>query len=83
MALCYLTTNDNNYDPSVDYDAWLNEDLRLGYDCCGKLARMAEFLGYDEDLPDETQEAIIEDAIDKLIELDFLCIFRKIKKENT
>ena len=83
MATCYLTTVDNNYDPSIDYDAWLNEDMRLGYDCCGKLARMAEYLGWNEELPDEKQEAIIEDAIDLLISIDFLSIFRKIKKENT
>lgn len=83
MATCYLTTVDNNYDPSIDYDAWLNEDMRLGYDCCGKLARMAEYLGWNEELPDEKQEAIIEDAIDLLISIDFLGIFRKIKKENT
>lgn len=83
MATCYLTTVDNNYDPSIDYDAWLNEDMRLGYDCCGKLARMAEYLGWNEELSDEKQEAIIEDAIDLLISIDFLSIFRKIKKENT
>lgn len=81
MATCYLTTVDNNYDPSIDYDAWLNEDIRLGYDCCGKLARMAAFLGWNDELPEERQEAIIEDAIDHLINIDFLCIFRKIKKE--
>ena len=82
MADCYLTTVDNNYDPTVDFDAWWNEDRRLGYDTSGKLARHAERLGWSDDLSYERQSAIIEDAIDEIVDNDFLCIYRKVKKEN-
>ena len=82
MAACYLTTVDNKYDPSVDFDAWHFEDLRLGYDTCGKLARVSQMLGWSEDLSDEKKDAIVEDAIDELIRCDFLGIFQKIKKEK-
>ena len=82
MAACYLTTIDNKYDPSVDFDAWNFEDHRLGYDTCGMLARIAlMFYGWNDQLSDEKQHAIIEDAIDDIIANDFLNIFRKIKKE--
>ena len=82
MAECYLTTVDNAYDPSIDFDAWQFEDIRLGYDTCGKLARIAQKNGWSEELSDEKQSAIIEDSIDELIECDFLHIYKKIKKEK-
>lgn len=84
MSSCYLTTTDNNYDPSVDFDAWSNEDHRLGYDTCGRLARITTmFYGYNDDLSDERKSAIIENAIDDIIKYDVLGIYKKIKKEKT
>ena len=84
MAACYLTTIDNSYDPSVDFDAWYNEDHRLGYDTCGTLARITTmFYGYSDDLSEERQSAIIESAIDDIIAYDVLGIYKKIKKEKT
>lgn len=35
-----LTTVDNPINPFVDFDAWLSEDLRLGHDTCGLIARL-------------------------------------------
>jgi hypothetical protein len=35
-----LTTTDNPLDPFNDWVAWYLEDLRLGYDTCGLLARL-------------------------------------------
>lgn len=77
----YLTTLDNKIDPSVDFDAWYyNDTVVLGYDTCGKIARIATmFYGYNDELSDEKKEAIKENAIDDLIRLDFLGIYRKIK----
>ena len=82
MSACYLTTTDNNYDPSIDFDAWWNEDRRLGYDTCGKLNRYTVMLGWTDDLSDERQAAIIEDAIDMIVDNDFLGLYKKIKKED-
>ena len=83
MAECYLTTIDNKYDPTVDFDAWLNEDIRLGTDCCGKVARIAlMFYGYSDKMSEERQSAVIENAIDDIVKYDFLGIYQKVKKEK-
>lgn len=82
MAECYLTTVDNEIDPSVDFDEWYRTDTQvLGYDTCAKLAGVSLMLGWSEDLPEERQNAIVEDAIDAIVKYDPLDIFRKIKKE--
>lgn len=82
MAACYLTTVNNDYDPSVDLDAWWREDQRLGYDCCGKLARVTAMFGWSDDLSEERQSAIIEDAIDYIVDNDPFHIYRKVKVED-
>ena len=84
MANVYLTTVDNKIDPSSDFTAWWHEDTCvLGHDTCGKIARVAQMLGYDDKLSDEKKDAIVEDAIDQLVENDFLNMYRKIKKEDS
>jgi len=35
-----LSTSDNRYSPFTQWQAWYLEDLRLGYDTTGLLARM-------------------------------------------
>lgn len=35
----FLTTFDNSFDPFKEFDRWWKEDLLLGHDCCGLLAR--------------------------------------------
>lgn len=49
--LCYqdkvmLTTTDNPINPFDDWDAWYSEDLRLGHDTCGYIARL--FVDYED-----------------------------------
>lgn len=76
----YITTVDNRYDPSVDYDAWKAEDMRLGYNSEAYLARVATiFYGYDEDLSDEKKLSIIDRSIDDICRDDFLNVYRKIQ----
>ncbi len=36
-----LTTEDNPFNPFTEWREWLNEDIRLGYDTCGLIARIA------------------------------------------
>lgn len=39
-----ISTTDNPINPFVDFDAWYDEDLRLGHDTCGVVARhMADY----------------------------------------
>ena len=73
---CKLTTFDNPYDPfDVDqFIPWFLFDMEKGYDCCGKLARVADIRG------DMTQKEIdieTERAIDLIIKRDFLNIYKK------
>lgn len=47
-----LTTVDNPYSPFDSFTQWYMEDLRLGHDTCGLLARIAQ--GNDV-LPDDAE----------------------------
>ena len=83
MAKCFITTIDNPYDPISDYDAWHNEDMRLGYNSEAYLARIAlMFYNYNDDLEDEEKDKIIEQSIDDIIQYDFMNIYKKIRKET-
>ena len=62
-----LTTIDNPYNPYLDWDKWLNWDLAHGYDCCGKVARIAPYFA---SMTDEQSEAYNAEAI-----LDILALF--------
>ena len=44
-----LSTIDNPYSPFTDWIPWLMEDLRLGHDTVGLLARMANASGTIDD----------------------------------
>ena len=74
-----LTTNDNPFDPFDEFENWLNFDSTvLGYNSSAYLARMFP----DSDLyTEEEREAVLEDTIDKIIELDPLNIYKKVSKE--
>lgn len=75
-----LTTVDNPYDPFEQFDQWYLFDTDHGYDSCGYLARIAT---PSEQLSDEENDQVIEDAIDDIIKYDFLNIYKKVKKEKT
>ena len=74
---CMLTTVDNPYDPFEEFTLWLMFDIEKGYNSCGRLARLVN-------LSDEMSSAEVDDeidrAIDKLIELDFLDLYKKVYK---
>lgn len=75
-----LTTFDNPFDPFEQFTSWYLFDMEKGYDCCGKLARIANITD------DMTQKEIDEEnerAIDEIIKYDFLNIFRKVSKNTT
>ena len=37
----WITTEDNPFDFFTETDRWINYDYQMGYDTCGKLARLA------------------------------------------
>lgn len=74
-----LTTYDNPFDPFENFDLWWKEDLRLGHDCCGTLARNAFT---SEVLSDELNEKAIDEAIDYVISLDPL-VYKVVYKNKS
>lgn len=80
---CAVTTKDNPFDPFDQFDAWLLFDKEKGYHSNERVARLAK---YSEEMTDEEVKVEFEKAIDRLIEIDFLDIFRKVRRklpENT
>ena len=80
MKICMLTTVDNPFDPSTNYDSWLNCDLDLSRkqnrkDCCSLLARIART---SDQFTDEENAIEIERAIDEIIMYDVLNIYKKV-----
>lgn len=76
MAKYMITTVDNPFDPAEDFKRWWLFDVEHHYKTCEKLARLAQFR---DDMSDEEVEAANEYAIDRMIELDFEKIYKKIE----
>ena len=75
----YITTIDNPFNPFEDFTSWYNYDCEKGYYTCSKLARIANV---DEFLTSEQEIEVIESAIERLIEIDPLDIYRKVVKDT-
>lgn len=60
----YITTTDNPYDPSVDWDQWYFYDLSQGYCTCERLAKLAKT---SDELSDKVNALMLEEAIDQLV----------------
>lgn len=75
MRKCYLTTNDNPYNPNTHFVEWNLFDAEKGYNSCAYLARIART---SDQLSDEENEFEIERAIDEIIRLDPFEIRKKL-----
>lgn len=60
-----LTTVDNPFDPFTEFKQWFTWDQMAGYDTPGYLARITLT---SEELSDADQDALIEAAIDEILE---------------
>lgn len=58
-----LTTFDNPFNPFNDFDRWWKEDLLLGHDCCGLLARESNV---SDVANDNVNDKAIIDAMKKI-----------------
>lgn len=76
---CMLTTYDNPYDPFEQFQSWFLFDVEKGYNTCAYLGRIART---SEQLSDEENNIIIEDAIDDIIKYDFMNIYKKVKRTD-
>lgn len=75
MTASRLTTFDNPYDPFSQFTEWFAEDIRLGYDTTGYLARIVR---NSEELSDADNDEAIEVAIDEIIKEHNGGIYKKI-----
>lgn len=62
-----LTTKDNPYNPWIDYDGWYAYDRDHGYNTPSYQARIAVT---SDDLTEEENEEIINNAINEIIYID-------------
>ena len=76
---CMLTTFDNPYNPFDQFDSWFLFDVTKGYNSCEVLGRFARI---SDSLTDEENDREVERAIDEIIKLDFLNIYKKVKKND-
>lgn len=74
-----LTTYDNPYNPFTDFENWFLFDVGKGYNTCGTLARIAD-LG--ESIDEDMEKSILDDAMDELIKIDPLNLYRKVSAED-
>lgn len=73
-----LTTTDNPFDPIDDFTSWRRFDEEKGYYSNNYLARIVNLT---EDMSQKEEDEEIERAIDEIITLNPLGIYKKVKKE--
>ena len=71
----YITTIDNPYNPCTEYDAWYQFDTINGYYSDSRVARLYDYKFDDLEIEKELD---YEKAIDELIKIDILDIYKKI-----
>lgn len=76
--ICMLTTFDNPFDPFEEFNKWFLFDCEKGYNSCAYLARIAHT---SEQFTDDENDEEIERAIDEIIALDFMNIYKKVTQE--
>lgn len=74
-----LTTVDNPYSPYTQYDDWYSFDERMGYHTPSYLARVVVT---SDELSEADQALAIDQAIDEIVEENFLGIYRKFYKDT-
>ena len=79
MRRCALTTFDNHFDPFEQFDQWFLFDTEKGYNSCAYLARIART---SDQLSDVEYNDEIERAIDEIIRMDFMNIYKKVTKTD-
>lgn len=70
-----LTTIDNPYDPYTQFDDWNAYDTIQGYNTLSYLARIAKT---SDILSQEDEDLAIESAIDEIVKLNIIGIYKKV-----
>jgi len=75
MQEAMLTTVDNPYDPFTQYQDWYAYDSRKGYHTPSYLGRVVVT---SDELSEADQQLAIEEAIDEIVEINVLGLYRKV-----
>ena len=78
MTESMITTIDNPYDPFTQFDDWLDYDAFMGYHTPEYLARVCFF---SEELSQADQDLAIDTAIDEIVNLNVLGLYKKVTRE--
>lgn len=73
-----ITTVDNPYDPFDDFEHWFQFDTEKGYYTSSRVARLTKLR---DDMSEVEEDLEVERAIDRLIEIDPLKIYKKVVRE--
>jgi hypothetical protein len=76
MAEHLLTTVDNPYNPSTQFDDWYAFDTAAGYNTLSLLGRI---IRTSDDLPETEQSLAIEQAIEEIVKVNVSGIHRMIE----
>ena len=79
MRKVALTTTDNPYDPIIQFDDWYAYDEQMDYHSCSLLARFCRNSSIEH--TKEEEDAIIEEAIDRIVELNPIGLYKKVVRE--
>lgn len=79
MAQSMLTTIDNPFNPFTQFDEWMAFDTDKGYHTCAYLARIAKS---SDEISEQDEDVAIESAIDEIVSLNVLGIYRKVTKND-
>ena len=74
-----LTTIDNPFSPFTQYEEWLAYDQGKGYHTNEYLARIA---GTGYSLSEDDDDALQEQAIDEIVRLNILGIYKKVTEND-
>lgn len=75
-----LTTFDNPFDPFEQFTSWFLFDVEKGYNSCNYLARIAKLT---DDMTQKEENEEVERAIDEIIAMNPLGIYKKVFKSTT
>ena len=73
-----VTTVDNPFDPFEQFDQWFLFDVEKGYNTCAKLGRLGRI---SDEMSQKEENDEVERVIDRIIELDFMNIYIKVKRK--
>lgn len=80
MSVSMLTTVDNPFNPFTNFDEWYAYDTEKGYHTCSYLARIVKT---SNELSEEDESLAIEAAIDEIVKLNVLGIYKKVYEDST